>query len=142
MLPEHGLRSVSKYEPTDSFYIKLEQFIIPSGWSNGPLDLHLACCFNRKVVEENLMKEFKTQFNLPNPLPIIVNKQYGLRLIDGGNEKFYVWQDIENYVGEFYERDLAMLLFAIDKDPNYKRVQWRKLEHLCLGHANFDAPWR
>ena len=83
MLPEHGLRSVSKYEPTDSLYIKLEQFIIPSGWSNDPLDLHLACCFNRKVVEENLMKEFKTQFNLPNPLPIIVN-------INGGNSDIYV----------------------------------------------------
>lgn len=155
MLPENGLGSVSKYGPTDSLYIKLEQFMIPSGWSNDPLCLHLACCSHRRVVEENLMKEFKTQFNLPNPLPILVNiqyrqyRQYGqqyrllrrLMLIDGGNEKFYVWQDIENCLGEFYERDLAMLLFAIGKDPDYTRLQWRKLGHLRSRHADFDAPW-
>lgn len=142
MLPKHGLGSISKHQPTGSTYIKLEQFAIPPGWSNNPFDLDLAYCFNGKVAEENLTEQFKTQINLPNSLPIIVHKQHRLSLIDGGNGKFYVWQDVEDYVGEFYECNLAILLFAVGKDLDLKGVQWRKLGHLHCGPADFDAPWK
>lgn len=45
-------------------------------------------------------------------------------------------------MGEFYERNLAMLLFAVGKDLDFKGVQWRKLGHLHCGPADLDAPWK
>ena len=105
---EQGLGCISKYEPTDSLYIKLEQSVIPPGWSNGPIALHLDFYFYGKVAEENLTEELKTEYNMPNPLPIVVHGQDGLWLIDGGNGKFYLWQDVEGFVGEVYERNLAI----------------------------------
>ena len=37
-----GLGRISKYEPPDSLYIKLEQPAIPPGWPNDPLYLGLS----------------------------------------------------------------------------------------------------
>lgn len=50
---------------------------------------------------------------MPNPLPIIVDKQNGMWLINGGNGKFYVWQDVEDFLGEVYERNLAIITIYI-----------------------------
>ncbi|MCJ1349795.1 hypothetical protein MMC31_008036, partial [Peltigera leucophlebia] len=137
-----GLGRISKYEPTDSLYIKLEQSVIPPGWSNDPLALNLDFCFNGKVPEENLTEEFKTQYNMPNPLPIIVHQQHGLWLIDGGNGKYYLWQNVEDSVGEVYERNLAIILPALGKDPEFGKTKWRRLGHLGFGPPpDFDAPW-
>ena len=60
-----------------------------------------------------MTEEFKTKYNMPNPLPIIVHKEDGLWLIDGGDGKFYLWQDVEDFVGEVYERDLVILLSTL-----------------------------
>ncbi len=78
---------------------------------------------------------------MPNPLPIIFHRQESTWLIDGGNGKFYLFQDVEDYVGEFYERSLAVILSALFRDRLLEGFQWRKIGHLYCGPANFDAPW-
>lgn len=80
---------------------KLEHSAIPAGWSNSPIFLALDHCFNGKVEEENLTDQFETQYDMPNPLPVIVHRQDGMLLIDGGNGKFYPWQNVEDFVAKF-----------------------------------------
>ena len=140
---EQGLGCISKYEPTDSLYIKLEESIIPPGWYNDPITLNLDCCFNGKFAEENLTEEFKTEYNMSKPLPIIVYGEHGLWLIDGGNGKFYLWQDVEDFVGEVYECNLAIILSTLAKNRGLKGTKWRKLGHLgCRPPSpDWDDPW-
>ncbi|MCJ1349920.1 hypothetical protein MMC31_008163 [Peltigera leucophlebia] len=113
-----GLGSISKYEPTGSLYIKLEQSVIPPGWSNDPISLEVDTSFNEKDEEENLKEDFKTQYNMPNPLPVLVHFQEGVWLIDGGDGKYYVYQNEEGYVGEVYERNLAKILSELGTQYN------------------------
>lgn len=61
----------------------------------------------------DLTEESKPQYHIPSPLPFIVHEQDGRWLIDGDNGKFYLWQNVEDHVGEFYERDSAILLSTI-----------------------------
>lgn len=77
--------------------------------------LDLDFCFNGKAAEDNLTEEFKTQYDMPNPPPIIVYKQNGMWLLDGGNGKFYLWRDAEGFVGEVYEHNLAIILSTLAK---------------------------
>lgn len=67
---------------------------------------------------------------MPNPLPIIAYKQNRIWLIDGRNGKFYLWQDVEDFVGEVYERNLAIILSI----AGLKKTKWRRLGHLVLDH--------
>lgn len=136
---EQELECISKYEPADSLYIKLEQSLNPPGWSNDPSNLCLDDYSNRKVPEENLTETFKTQYHMPNPLPIIVHGNLGLWLIYGGDGKFYLWQYVKDYMGKVYKRNLAITLSTLRKGPEFK---WRRLGHLGFGPpSDFDAPW-
>lgn len=78
---------------------------------------------------------------MPNPLPIIAHYQESTWLIDGGNGKFYLWQDVEDYVGELYERSLAVILSSLVRDRLLEGFQWRKIGHLYCGPPYSDAPW-
>ena len=99
-------------------------------------------CFNENDAEENLTEYFKTQYKMPNPLPVVVHFKDGVWLIDGGDGKFYVWQDVEDYVGEVYERNLAMILSKLGKDRALGQTKWRRLGHLgCGPPPDYDAPW-
>ena len=92
-------------------------------------------------LQKELTEEFKTQYNMPNPLPITLHKQNGVWLIDGGNGKFYLWQDVEDFVGEVYECNLAIILSTLAKNRGLKRTRWRKLGHLGFGPSpDYDAP--
>lgn len=76
-----------------------------------------------------MTEEFKTQYDMPNPLPIIVHKPDRVWLIDGGNGKIYLWQDVEDFVGEFYEHHLAKILSTLAKNRGLKGTKWRRLGH-------------
>ena len=98
-----------KDEPTQSFYIKLKPSVIPAHWRNDPDSLSLDYHFN-SVDEESNIPDMKSRFGLPNPIPIIKQQREGYWLIDGGDGKHYIWEDIEGIVLEVYERDLAKIL--------------------------------
>ncbi len=51
-------------------------------------------------------------FGIPNARPVLANKKRTY-LIDGGNQKYYTWNDLCDEVHEFRERDLEKSLTAL-----------------------------
>ena len=43
---------------------------------------------------------FKSQFGMPNPVPVVVDRNDGLWLIASGDGKYYFWETVADYIFE------------------------------------------
>lgn len=85
---------------------------------------------------------FQSQLGMPNPIAIVVNRKYGLWLIDSGDGKYYFWEDLADSIFEIYERNLAKILSTISKNGGLAGTNFRRLGIVgCEGIPNYNAKW-
>lgn len=108
--PELGC--VIKDEASKSLYIKLKPTAIPRHWCNDPelLQLDSFLAWENKKEEKSIMRYLKSEFEMPNPVPIIKHRWEEQWLIAGSNWKYYLWEGIEGAIREVYKQDLAKIL--------------------------------
>ena len=141
---EEEIRSIVKHEPSNSFYVKLKESAIPKDWSNDPHHLKLGASFNGSD-EQDVSESFKSEFAMPDPLPVIENHGYnqGLVLIDGGDGKYYLWHDVSDDVFELYERNLTKILSKFGQNPGFKGSKLKKLGLVGYRLPPGDSdPWK
>lgn len=57
-----------------------------------------------------VVPDFQKHLGLPNPRPVLCKNSENNFLVDGGNGKYYLYNDISDYVMELYERNLDNIL--------------------------------
>lgn len=93
-------------------------------------------------VEANMRVPFQSQLGMPNPIAIVVNRKYGLWLIDSGDGKYYFWEDLADSIFEIYERNLAKILSTISKNGGLAGTNFRRLGIVGFeGIPNYNAQW-
>jgi len=80
-------------------YVELKRCEVPRGWTNDPESLGLYY-FTGKI--NNMKTELKAEYNIPNARPILNDTMYTY-LLDGGDGKFYWWNDVSGSVGRIEE---------------------------------------
>lgn len=85
---------------------------------------------------------FKSQFGMPNPVPVVVDRNDGLWLIASGDGKYYFWETVADSIFEIYERNLAKILSTISENGGLVGTKFRTLGIVgCEGTPNYDAEW-
>lgn len=83
---------------------------VPYGWTNDPAYLRAQIYF--KDGSDNIKKKLKEKYKIPNAYPIL-NDRSCLYLIDGGDQKYYLWNDTSDDVAKIDESDRQKILKAI-----------------------------
>lgn len=134
----HFQRRVHQYESTSTLCFKFKPFAIPAGWLNDPDELSLNYCF--RGVEENMRVPFQSQFSMPNPVPVLVDRKDGLWLIDSVDGNYHFWEAVADSIFEIYERNLAKLLSIISESGGLAGTKFRALGIVsCGGIPNCTA---
>lgn len=138
---EQGIGHIIKDKPSGALYLKVKSSAIPPGWSNDPEELSLDYFFSGE--EANMRMPFQSQLGMPNPVPIIVNRDDGLWLIDSGDGKYYFWEAVADSIFELYERSLAKILFTIsENNGGLVGTKYKTLGIVgCEGTPNHNAEW-
>lgn len=89
---------------------------MPDGWSNKPDNLWVLTEFTGG--DENSAKvELYRNFGIPNARPVLVNFNEEI-VIDGGNQKYYAWDRLSDYVYKIRETDLDVILETLCVDES------------------------
>ena len=140
MSREQGIEHIIKDKSTGVLYFKVKLSAIPPRWSNDPDKLALDYYFSG--VEANMRVLFQSQLEMPNPVPVVVDRNDDLWLIDSGNGKYYFWEAIADSIFEIYERNLAEILSTISKNDGLVGTKFRALGIMgCKGTPNYNAKW-
>lgn len=87
-------------------YVELRTCEVPFGWTNHPTSLGTNVYFTGET--DNIRATLKADHNIPDARPIITN-MYTF-LLDGGDRKYYLWNDISDTVARIEEPDLEKVL--------------------------------
>jgi hypothetical protein len=93
-------------------YVKLRTCKVPYGWTNHPAYLGVNVYFTDKT--DNIKATLKADHNIPNARPIITNR-YTI-LLDGGDEKYYLWNIISDDVARIEEPSLEEILAKLGSE--------------------------
>ena len=88
-------------------YVELRTCEVPCGWTNHPVALEVNISFKSKA--KNIKARLKADHNIPNARPVLSNTA-DLFLIEGGDGKYYLWNDISDYVARIEECNLQEIL--------------------------------
>lgn len=128
-----------KDEPSQSLYIKLKRSVIPPHWYNDPDSLSLDSYFN-PVDEASITPLLKSEFGMPNPIPVIIKQQReGYWLIAGGDGKHYLWEYFEGSILEVYERDLAKILAMLRRHWSIGGTTLKSISIVESGVVDFSC---
>lgn len=83
---------------------------VPYGWTNDPAYLRAQIYFTDGP--DNIMTTLKDEYKIPNAQPIL-NDRSCLYLINGGDEKYYLWNDTSGDVARIHQSDLPKILKTI-----------------------------
>jgi hypothetical protein len=86
-------------------YVELRTSQVPYGWSNNPRHLNVYFTGKADDVKATLM----TDYNIPDVRPILTDRK-SLYLLD---KKYYLWNDISDYVARIEEPSLQKILTAL-----------------------------
>lgn len=138
---EQEIGHIIKDTPTGALYWKVKPSAIPPGWSNDPEELSLDYFFSGE--EGNMRMLFQSQLGMPNPVPVVANRDDELWLIDSGDEKYYFWEAVADSIFEIYERNLAKILSALsENNGGLEGTKYRTLGIVgCEGTPNYNAEW-
>lgn len=141
MSREQGIGRIIEDKSTGALYFKVKSSAIPPGWSNDPDELSLDYCFSG--VEANMRVPFQSQLGMPNPVPVVVDRNDALWLVDSGDGKYYFWEAVADSIFEIYDRNLAKILSTIsENNGELVGTKLRKLGILgCEGTPNYNAEW-
>jgi hypothetical protein len=92
-------------------YVELRTCEAPYGWTNHPAYLR-ADIFTGET--SNLKTTLKADHNIPDTRPIITNS-YTV-LLDGGDGKYYLWNDTAGIVARIEEPDLEKILAKLGSE--------------------------
>jgi hypothetical protein len=87
-------------------YVELRTCEVPYGWTNHPACLGVNVYFTGKT--NNIKATLKADHNIPDARPIITDR-YTV-LLDGGDKKYYLWNDISGTLARIEELDLEKIL--------------------------------
>jgi hypothetical protein len=93
-------------------YVKLTTCEVPYGWTNHPAYLGVNVYFTGKT--DNIKATLKADYNIPDARPIITDR-YTV-LLDGGDGKYYLWNDISGIVARIEELDLEKILAKLGSE--------------------------
>lgn len=137
---DQGIGQIIKDKSTGALYFKVKPSAIPPGWSNDPDELSLDYYFSG--VEANMRVPFQSQLGMSNPVPVVVDRNDGLWLIDSGDGKYYFWEAVADSIFEIYERNLAKILSTISENGGLIGTKFRTLGIVgCEGTPNYNAEW-
>lgn len=80
---------------------------VPWGWTNNPAYLRAHTYFTDEP--DSVKQSLKDGYQIPNAQPIL-NDGGELYLLDGGDRKYYVWDDISDFVARIDTSDLKTIL--------------------------------
>ncbi len=80
---------------------------VPWGWTNDPAYLRAHIYFTD--APDSFKKSLKDGHKIPNAQPIL-NDRGALYLLDGGDRKYYLWNDISGDVARIDASDLKTIL--------------------------------
>lgn len=83
---------------------------VPYGWTNDPAYLRAEIYF--KDGADNIKKTLKDKYKVPNAYPILSDRSC-LYLIDGGDKKYYLWNDTSDDVAKIDASDRKEILTAL-----------------------------
>lgn len=141
MSREQGIGRIIEDKSTGALYFKVKPSAIPHAWSNDPDELALDYFFSE--VEANMRVPFQSQLGMPNPVPVVVDRNDALWLVDSGDGKYYFWETVADSIFEIYERNLAKILSTIsENNGELVGTKFRKLSTVgCPGTPNYNAKW-
>jgi len=88
-------------------YVELKTCEVPCGWTNDPAYHEVNTCFTDKT--KNIKARLKADHNIPDARPILSDSM-DLFLLEGGDGKYYLWNDISDYVARIEEPNLQEIL--------------------------------
>ena len=80
---------------------------VPCGWVNNLAYLRINIYFTGET--DNIKTTLKADHNIPNARPILSDRMYSF-LLDGGDEKYYVWNMVSGDVARIEESNLQEIL--------------------------------
>lgn len=83
---------------------------VPWGWTNEPAYLRAPIYFSD--APDRFKKSLKDEHKIPYGQPIL-NDRGALPLLDGGDRKYHLWNDISGYVARIDVSDLKTILTAM-----------------------------
>jgi hypothetical protein len=98
-------------EFTAGSYVELRTCQVPYGWTNHPAYLGVNVYFTG---ETNTKAMLKADHNIPDARPIITDR-YSV-LLDGGDGKYYLWNDIGGILARIEEPDLEKILAKLESE--------------------------
>src|SRR5271154_2866559 len=93
-------------------YVELRTCEVPPGWTNHPAYLGADIYFTGEF--NNIKTTLKADHNIPDARPIITNG-YSF-LLDGGDGKYYLWNDVSDIVARIEEPDLEKILAKLGSE--------------------------
>lgn len=108
-------------------YVWVEPTKIPDDWSNDP--------------DSHVVPNFQKHLGLPNPRPVLCKNSENNFLVDGGNGKYYLYNDISDNVMELYERNLDNILSILRSDAGRRGLVFRYIGCRC-GPKEDPGPWQ
>ncbi len=121
-----------------SYYVWVKPSKIPNDWFNDPDDLQIFDIFYPSEKDDFIVSSFQI-LGLPNPRPILFNTD--LFLLDGGNGKYYMWNEESDYVVELYERNLDNILSVLRTDAGCWGLVYRYIGTIG-GPKEDPKEWR
>jgi len=97
-----------KFKPGS--YVELRTSQVPYGWSNRPA--HLGVNVNFAGEADDIKTTMMTEYNIPGVRPILTDRK-SLYLLEGGDKKYYLWNDISGYVARIEEPSLQKILTTL-----------------------------
>jgi hypothetical protein len=86
---------------------------VPCGWINHPAYLRINGYFTSKT--NSIKTMLKTDYNIPNARPILSDMMYSF-LLDGGDEKYYLWNIVSGDVERIEESNLQTILGTLGSE--------------------------
>ena len=95
------------------FYMELRTSEVPHGWTNHPASLGVNIYFTDK--NGSIKTMLKTYYNIPDARPILLDTMF-LFLLDGGDGKYYLYNDISGDLARVEEPDLQTILAKLGSE--------------------------
>jgi hypothetical protein len=102
------LVQTEKFKPGS--YVELRTSQVPYGWSNRPA--HLGVNVNFAGEADDIKTTMMTEYNIPGVRPILTDRK-SLYLLEGGDKKYYLWNDVSGYVARIEEPSLQKILTTL-----------------------------
>lgn len=121
-------------------YVWVEPTKIPDDRSNDPDSLGILDYFC-PTDYSYVVPDFQKHLGLPNPRPVLCKNSENNFLVDGGNGKYYLYNDISDYVMKLYERNLDNILSILRSDAGRRGLVFRYIGCIC-GPKEDPGPWQ